>query len=64
MSETMKIPVHATFLEAREEFEKRYIALQLRRFGGNVTHTANFIRLERCAFQRKLRRLGIEREAT
>ena len=45
--------------EARSIFEKQYIEAQIRRFGGNVSHTANFIGMERTALHRKLSFLGI-----
>jgi transcriptional regulator of acetoin/glycerol metabolism len=45
--------------EARSIFEKQYIEAQIRRFGGNVSHTANFIGMERTALHRKLSYLGI-----
>jgi DNA-binding NtrC family response regulator len=45
--------------EARSIFERQYIEAQIRRFGGNVSHTANFIGMERTALHRKLAFLGI-----
>ncbi len=45
--------------DAREVFEKEYLAAQLERFGGNVSKTANFIGMERSAFHRKLKTLGV-----
>ena len=46
--------------DAREMFETEYLAAQLDRFGGNVSRTAEFIGMERSAFHRKLKNLGIK----
>ncbi len=45
--------------EAREAFEKDYIAAQLSRFGGNISRTALFIGMERSALHRKIKLLGL-----
>ena len=45
--------------EARENFEKEYLTTQLKRFNGNISKTADFIRMERSALHRKLKGLGI-----
>ncbi len=45
--------------EAREMFEKDYLLAQVRRFGGNISKTAEFIGMERSALHRKLRSLGV-----
>ncbi len=45
--------------EAREVFERQYLAAQLVRFGGNVSRTAAFVGMERSALHRKLKSLGI-----
>ncbi len=45
--------------EARETFERDYIASQLSRFGGNISRTANFIGMERSALHRKIKMLGL-----
>lgn len=45
--------------EAREFFEKDYLAAQVHRFGGNISKTAEFIGMERSALHRKLKQLGI-----
>ena len=45
--------------EAREVFEREYLASQVKRFGGNISKTAEFIGMERSALHRKLRSLGI-----
>ena len=41
--------------EARESFEKHYLARQLERFEGNISKTAEFIGMERSALHRKLK---------
>jgi two-component system nitrogen regulation response regulator NtrX len=45
--------------EARELFERDYIAAQLSRFGGNISRTSNFVGMERSALHRKIKLLGI-----
>ena len=45
--------------EARESFEREYLRVQIRRFSGNVSRTANFIGMERSALHRKLKLLGL-----
>ena len=45
--------------EAREAFERDYIAAQLGRFGGNISRTAQFIGMERSALHRKIKLLGL-----
>jgi two-component system nitrogen regulation response regulator NtrX len=45
--------------EARESFERDYIAAQLARFGGNISKTAHFIGMERSALHRKIKLLGL-----
>jgi two-component system nitrogen regulation response regulator NtrX len=45
--------------EARESFERDYIAAQLSRFGGNISKTAQFIGMERSALHRKIKLLGL-----
>ncbi len=45
--------------EAREEFEREYIASQIARFGGNISRTALFIGMERSALHRKIKILGL-----
>lgn len=47
--------------EARDNFEKNYLQAQVQRFSGNISKTANFIRMERSALHRKLRSLEVER---
>ena len=45
--------------EAREEFEREYLRVQIRRFSGNISRTATFVGMERSALHRKLKALGI-----
>jgi len=51
----MSVPLR----EAREIFEREYLSSQLRRFGGNISKTAQFVGMERAALHRKLKQLGI-----
>ena len=46
--------------EAREYFEKEYLITQLKKHHGNISKTADFIRMERSALHRKLKSLGIK----
>ncbi|HEY0901520.1 MAG TPA: helix-turn-helix domain-containing protein, partial [Micavibrio sp.] len=55
----MSVPLR----EAREIFEKEYLSSQLRRFGGNISKTAQFVGMERAALHRKLKQLGISTNA-
>lgn len=45
--------------EARENFEREYLRIQINRFSGNISRTANFIGMERSALHRKLKLLGL-----
>jgi two-component system nitrogen regulation response regulator NtrX len=45
--------------DAREIFEREYLIAQIKRFGGNISRTAEFIEMERSALHRKLKSLGI-----
>ena len=49
----------APLREARESFEREYLKVQIRRFSGNISKTANFIGMERSALHRKLKLLGL-----
>ncbi len=51
--------VSLTLREARIEFEREYLTVQINRFGGNISKTANYIGMERSALHRKLKTLGI-----
>ena len=46
--------------EAREKFEKEYLTVQLKKFNGNISKTANFVGMERSALHRKLKGRGIK----
>ena len=46
--------------EAREKFEKEYLTSQLKKFGGNISKTAEFVGMERSALHRKLKGLGVK----
>ena len=54
-SELMALPLR----EAREYFESSYLSNQIRRFGGNISKTAEFVGMERSALHRKLKQLGV-----
>ena len=41
--------------EARRQFERNYLHAQVRRFGGNISRTAQFVGMERSALHRKLK---------
>ncbi len=56
--EIMSLPLR----EAREVFERDYLAAQMTRFGGNISKTARFIGMERSALHRKLKTLGLSGE--
>ena len=45
--------------EAREAFERDYLARQVSRFSGNISETAKFVGMERSALHRKLKSLEI-----
>ncbi|HYM99597.1 MAG TPA: helix-turn-helix domain-containing protein, partial [Aestuariivirgaceae bacterium] len=45
--------------EAREIFERDYLAAQLSRFGGNISKTSSFVGMERSALHRKIKLLGL-----
>ncbi|RMF74274.1 MAG: sigma-54-dependent Fis family transcriptional regulator [Alphaproteobacteria bacterium] len=45
--------------EAREAFEREYLKLQITRFSGNISRTAQFVGMERSALHRKLKALGL-----
>ncbi|MES2492081.1 MAG: sigma-54 dependent transcriptional regulator [Pseudomonadota bacterium] len=54
-SSLMGVPLR----EARENFEREYLRVQIRRFSGNISKTASFIGMERSALHRKLKLLGM-----
>jgi len=41
--------------EAREMFEREYLLAQMRRFGNNISQTAQFIGMDRSTLHRKLK---------
>ena len=43
-----------------KNFEKEYLISQIKKFGGNISKTADFIGMERSALHRKLKELGIK----
>ena len=45
--------------EAREQFEREYMKIQISRFNGNISKTAKFVGMERSALHRKLKGLGL-----
>jgi len=55
ISAMMGVPLR----EARENFEREYLKVQIRRFSGNISRTATFIGMERSALHRKLKLLGM-----
>ncbi|MGB2574444.1 MAG: helix-turn-helix domain-containing protein, partial [Henriciella sp.] len=55
--------VSLSLRDAREQFERDYLKVQITRFDGNISRTAEFIGMERSALHRKLKALGI-RSAT
>ncbi len=55
ISALMGVPLR----EARENFEREYLRIQIRRFSGNISKTAGFIGMERSALHRKLKILGM-----
>ncbi len=57
-NEIMGLPLR----EAREVFEREYLHTQVMRFGGNISHTAVFVGMERSALHRKLKSLGIHND--
>ncbi|HCI48794.1 MAG: hypothetical protein A2977_00970 [Alphaproteobacteria bacterium RIFCSPLOWO2_01_FULL_45_8] len=46
--------------EAREKFEKVYLALHIRRFNGNIAKTSRSVGMDRTALHRKIKQLGLE----
>jgi two-component system nitrogen regulation response regulator NtrX len=58
--ESSKNSLSVPLKEARENFEKEYLTIQLKKFNGNISKTAEFIGMERSALHRKLKSLGIK----
>lgn len=59
-AETMGLPLK----QARETFERDYLAAQVNRFSGNISRTAEFVGMERSALHRKLKSLGLSGDDT
>ncbi|QDH13657.1 sigma-54-dependent Fis family transcriptional regulator [Formicincola oecophyllae] len=57
-TDVMSLPLR----EARDHFETQYLQVQLMRFGGNISRTANFVCMERSALHRKLKQLGVTQD--
>lgn len=55
----MSTMMGAPLREARENFEREYLRVQIRRFSGNISKTSAFIGMERSALHRKLKLLGL-----
>ncbi|MCF8474520.1 MAG: sigma-54 dependent transcriptional regulator [Emcibacter sp.] len=45
--------------DAREKFEREYLKVQVSRFNGNISRTAEYVGMERSALHRKLKSLGL-----
>ena len=45
--------------QAREAFEREYLAFHLTRLSGNISRTAEFVGMDRAALHRKLKLLGV-----
>ena len=53
----MNLPIK----DARKNFERQYLINQVKRFGWNISKTANFIGMERSALHRKIKEVGIKK---
>lgn len=53
------MPISVPLREAREQFEREYLRIQIRRFSGNISKTASYVGMERSALHRKLKLLGL-----
>ena len=51
---------HLPLREARENFEREYLIVSIKKFSGNISKTAKFVGMERSALHRKLKLLGIK----
>ncbi|PHZ86158.1 sigma-54-dependent transcriptional regulator [Paremcibacter congregatus] len=54
-NDIMSLPLR----DAREKFEREYLKVQVRRFNGNISRTAEYVGMERSALHRKLKNLGL-----
>jgi two-component system nitrogen regulation response regulator NtrX len=50
------------FKSAKQLFEKEFIKRKLLEYGGNISHTAREIGIERAYLQKKIKELGIKEE--
>ncbi|MEO0348199.1 MAG: sigma 54-interacting transcriptional regulator, partial [Pseudomonadota bacterium] len=51
--------VNLSLRDAREQFEKKYLKMQIERCNGSISRTASIIGMERSALHRKLKTLGV-----
>jgi two-component system nitrogen regulation response regulator NtrX len=51
--------VGMNFREAKSNFERYYLTLQMHRFSNNISKTSDFIQMERSALHRKLKSLNL-----
>ena len=58
--DTFKDAMALPLKEAREQFEKKFLINQLKKNQGNISKTAENIKMERLALHRKLKSLGIK----
>lgn len=54
-NDIMSLPLR----DAREKFEREYLKVQVSRFNGNISRTAEYVGMERSALHRKLKNLGL-----
>ncbi|PCI43637.1 MAG: sigma-54-dependent Fis family transcriptional regulator [Alphaproteobacteria bacterium] len=54
-NDIMSLPLR----DAREKFEREYLKVQVSRFSGNISRTAEYVGMERSALHRKLKSLGL-----
>jgi two-component system, NtrC family, nitrogen regulation response regulator NtrX len=55
----ISVMMTAPLREARENFEREYLRVQIQRFSGNISKTASYVGMERSALHRKLKLLGL-----
>lgn len=58
--EVLTFASYGSLKEAREAFEKRFIGYHLKKCEGNITKTAEALKLERSNLHKKIKQLGIE----
>jgi transcriptional regulator with PAS, ATPase and Fis domain len=54
-----RVPVGTSLKQARDAFERRYVAETLKAHKGNVSHTAKALGISRVMLQRKMRAFGL-----